>query len=286
MSTAALKQPTVRLTTGQIDFFHREGYLTIPSLTSLEEVAFIRTLYDRIFAQRAGRESGAQFDLAGTDEEGKEAVMPQILGPAQYAPELNETQLLVNATAVTRQLFGDNAWCGFGHAIYKPPRISPPTPWHQDAAYWSPEMDYPASVSIWVPLQEATLENGCMWFVPRSQRPDVYEHQSIGKDVRIHALELQEHEMHRVVHPVACPLPPGGATFHGPYTLHYAGANKSDIPRRALILGGGLPGIKRDKPRDLYWNRLKKTLREERAAAAAAKGAQVKPPPMGAQKAK
>ncbi|NIP93962.1 MAG: phytanoyl-CoA dioxygenase family protein, partial [Akkermansiaceae bacterium] len=38
-----------------------------------EDVAFLREIYDRLFAERRGREEGNQFDLAGTDEEGKEA---------------------------------------------------------------------------------------------------------------------------------------------------------------------------------------------------------------------
>ncbi|MCE9591176.1 MAG: phytanoyl-CoA dioxygenase family protein [Planctomycetes bacterium] len=277
-----MPQATFKLTQDQIDFFRREGYLSIPALTTPEDVARIREIYDRLFTQRAGREKGDQFDLAGTDEEGKEAVMPQILNPAGYAPELNDTLLLANAGVLVHQLFGDKASFGFAHAIYKPPRISPETPWHQDASYWNPDYDY-QSISIWVPLQEATLENGCMQFIPRSHvGMNILRHRSINNDPRIHGLELDPAEMHHVKNAVACPLPPGGATVHGGYMMHYAGANKSDIPRRAIILNGGLPGTKRAVPRDLYWNRVKKTLRTERALAAEQAGQKVQPPPRGA----
>ena len=268
----AEREPTVSLTQGQIDFYHSEGYLAIDSLTSLEEVAQLREIYDRLFASKAGREEGNEFDLAGTDEEGKQAALPQILNPARYAPELNESQLLVNARHVMQQLWNSKeATCGFAHAIFKPKKIGAETPWHQDAAYWGGDW-IARTISIWVPLQEATLDNGCMQFVPRSQvSGDIRAHRSINNDPRVHGLELLPSEMHHVKNPVACPLPPGGATFHAGYMLHYTRPNISDIDRRAMILMGGLPGIKRDIPVPQPWMQEKKTARNERARIAAEK---------------
>ncbi len=253
------------LTPEQVAFFNEEGYLAIDALTSQEEVAWLREIYDRLFEQRAGREEGAQFDLAGTDEEGKEAALPQILNPAKYAPELLDSQLLKNATKLVQQLIGSEAKAQFAHAIFKPAKFGAETPWHQDASYWSPAHRHRA-VSIWVPLQEATPENGCMEFVPGSHRDQwVVDHQSINNDPRIHGLELVPEEMHRVKDAVACPLPPGGCTVHGGYMLHHTGPNKSDVPRRAIILAGGLPGIKLDEPRVFPWLQNKQTARIERA---------------------
>lgn len=264
-----MPQSTFRISAEQREFFHREGYLAIDALTTQEDVARLRESYDRIFAQQAGREEGNQFDLAGTDEDGKQAVLPQILNPAKYAPEMNDSLLLANATQLCRDLFGPEATCAFAHAIFKPPHIGAETPWHQDAAYWDPMKDYPHSVSIWVPLQEAKLENGCMQFVPRSHlSQDIWRHQSLGNDPRIHALELHPDERHRIQGAVACPLPPGGATVHGGYALHYTGPNRSPIPRRALILVGGLPPVIRQTPRDNPWEKAKQTARLQRARAA------------------
>lgn len=260
------------LTEQQKAAFQRDGYLALDVLTTPEDVAALRESYDRIFEQRAGRDEGNQFDLAGTDEEGTEAVLPQILSPAKYAPEMNDSLLLKNATQLVQDLFGADAVCNFAHAIYKPPHTGAETPWHQDAAYWNPMQDYPNTISIWVPLQEATLDNGCMQFVPAShQSEEIWRHRSVNDDPRVHALELHPDEMHRVKGAVACPLPPGGCTIHGGYTLHYTAPNRSAIPRRALILIGGLPAVQRSAPRDNSWNEKKQTAREQRAAAAKAK---------------
>lgn len=265
---------TTSLTPEQLRFFEEEGYLALDALTTPDEVAWLREVYDRIFAEQAGRDEGNQFDLAGTDEDGKQAHLPQILQPAKYAPELNDSQLLKNATAIGKQLLGLEASCSIAHAIFKPARHGAPTPWHQDAAYWPPNLIH-KSVSIWVPLQEATLENGCMQFVPRSHRLDVVRHQSINNDPRVHGLELHESEMHRVREAVACPLPPGGATIHGGYMLHYTAPNVSDVPRRALILGAGVAGTPRKEPVRFPWLEEKRTARMERAEQASRKQAAV-----------
>jgi ectoine hydroxylase-related dioxygenase (phytanoyl-CoA dioxygenase family) len=268
-----MPEPAFHLKQDQIDFFRREGYLAIDSLTTPEDVAFLRESYDRIFEQRAGRDEGNQFDLAGTDEEGKAANLPQILNPAKYAPEMNQSLLLANATQLVRDLFGPEAKCSFAHAIFKPPHTGAETPWHQDAAYWNEWKDYPDTVSIWVPLQEATLHNGCMQFVPRSHSAmEIWRHQSINNDPRIHGLELHESEMHRIDGAVPCPLPPGGCTVHGGYMLHYTGPNRSDVPRRALIVGGGLPAIERTTPRQNPWQKIKQTAREQRRAQSTSSG--------------
>jgi ectoine hydroxylase-related dioxygenase (phytanoyl-CoA dioxygenase family) len=266
-------EPTIVLTQDQIDFYHREGYLALDAITTPKEVEWLREIYDRLFETRAGREEGNQFDLAGADEEGKPAALPQILNPSRYAPELKEGLYRVNALAIARQLLGPEAIAMGEHAIFKPAHVGAPTPWHQDEAYWNPQMEY-NSFSLWMPLQPATLENGCMQFVPRSHRREVLPHHCIDHDPRIHGLELDPEtgtESGVVLSGVdaatvvACPLPPGGATVHHNRTLHYAGPNRSDIPRRAYILAFGLPPTPRAEPRTFPWNDQKQTAREQRA---------------------
>lgn len=267
-----MTEATVTLTSEQIEFYHREGYLAIDRLTTPEDVAKLRVSYDRIFAEQAGRDEGNQFDLAGADEEGKKASLPQILNPAKYAPEMNDSLLLANANAIAKQLLGEGAKIGFGHAILKPAGHGVATPWHQDAAYWSADFDHEKQISIWVPLQDTPVEMGCMQFVPRSHETlEIWRHQHIGNDPRVHGLELHETAMHHVKNVAVCPLPAGGATVHGGYELHYTAPNRSTEPRRALILMGGLPPTKRATPRDLFWQKEEQsthTLKKKELAAA------------------
>ncbi len=260
MSTSELGQ----ISGEQIAFFRENGYLAIGAITTPDEVAWLRDVYDRLFQRRAGRDQGDQFDLAGADEEGKEASLPQILQPSKYAPELAGTACRANAVAIARQLLGPDASYTGEHAILKPARHGAPTPWHQDEAYWDPGTEY-AGLSVWIPLQDATIENGCMWFVPGSHNLDVLPHRSIGNDVRVHGLELDVADFD-LGSAVACPIPAGGATFHLSTTLHYTGPNLTDQPRRAYIVTAGKPPKPRAAVRDFWWQKNKRTARMDRAA--------------------
>lgn len=255
--------PKTDLVPEEIAFYHREGYLVVECITTPAEVDLIRRLYDLLFEARAGREEGNQFDLAGADEEGTRAALPQILSPSRYAPELLDTTYRRNALAISRQLLGPDAIAQGDHAILKPAFHGAPTPWHQDEAYWNPDLEYNA-LSVWMPMQEATLENGCMHFIPGSHLQEVQPHHSINNDPRVHGLEVDRVDPSNAV---ACPLPAGGATFHHSRTLHYAGPNKTPVPRRAYILGFGTLPKKRGEPRRFPWMEQKTTARQARAEA-------------------
>lgn len=258
---------TISLSDQQVEFFHRNGFLALPQLSQPDEIEMMRVAYDRIFAQSAGHESGAHFDLAGTDEPGKEAALPQILQPEKFAPELWDTLARANALHICRQLLGEDVEPQGSHAIFKPARHGATTPWHQDEAYWNAGMSY-RSMSVWMPLQDVDEENGCMQFIVGSHQNEVAPHQPIGKDARVHGLELTEDAQVDVSSPAICPLPAGGATFHPSRTLHFTAANRSDRPRRALIMMFGAPAAKRSdlglEPRRFTWLEERNTARAKR----------------------
>lgn len=118
----------------QVRGFQEQRFLAIEALTTQEDVSFLREIHDALFAERRGRDAGDQFDLAGTDEEGQKAALPQILGPAKYAPELNDSLLRQNCSLALSDLFGQEVQAEFDHAIFKPAMHGAETPWHQDAA--------------------------------------------------------------------------------------------------------------------------------------------------------
>jgi ectoine hydroxylase-related dioxygenase (phytanoyl-CoA dioxygenase family) len=262
-----MKTPNLVLTPEQIEFFHREGYLSLPAITSPEEVAQLCDIYDHLFETKAGRDQGDHLDLTSHDDnEQQEPTLPQIMNPSKYAPALKDTQLRANAEAIARQLFGERTEFRFDHAIRKPARIGSATPWHQDEAYNSPVLDY-NEVSIWIPLQPATVENGCMWFVPGSNHAGILPHHPIGNDPRVIGLEVANpDEMSKGA--VACELPAGGATIHHCKTLHYTGPNVSAGPRRAYIVAFGAPPTPLDEPRPAPWLEMQHTAWHDRIDAA------------------
>ena len=145
------------LTDADVQTYRDQGFLVLDELTTPDEVLALQDIYDRLFDPDAEIGERDRLELAG--DEGAPPVLPQILNPDHYAPELRETQAYRNAGEIARRLLGDDVRPMGMHAIRKPPRDGGETPWHQDEAYWDPAMHHEA-ISVWMPLQPATIDNG------------------------------------------------------------------------------------------------------------------------------
>lgn len=250
-------KPTVMLTKEQVEFYKQEGYLVVQQIMPDHEIARMKEIYDRLFESQAGRKTGDFFDLGGRDENNKPKIA-QMMNPSKYAPELAEMtwQFKVNAAAIAKQLQGDKSFYRQDLAICKPPKSLTPTLWHQDAAYNEPFFDYD-NLNIWIPLQPVSDLNGCLHFIPRSHlSTDILKHHR--PDPKVEGIECLEVDLKK---DVSCPLPAGGCTIHHARTLHYAGGNSTDEPRRAYILEYEVPPIKRKTPHVYTWNDNRDTKR-------------------------
>jgi ectoine hydroxylase-related dioxygenase (phytanoyl-CoA dioxygenase family) len=252
---------TFLLTSDAIDKFWKEGFLAIPEICGIEEVDWLRGVYDRLFAQRVGWHKGDFFDFAGPDTPEHTPVLPQLLEPSRYEPALRRTVFRANAHAVARQLLGPSAELVFEHAMLKPAQIGAETPWHQDEAFYPIYTDY-RSVTIWMPLQPVDSSNGCMEFIAGSHMQGVLPHRRLNNNPRLHGLEVCGADVSK---PIACPLPAGGATVHHCRTLHHAGPNLTDGPRRAYALGFGIHSREFRLRSEFPWNAVRTSARDKRA---------------------
>jgi phytanoyl-CoA hydroxylase len=226
METAVPKPP---LTLSQIAFFQSEGYLLVENIIAPEDVAWYRVLYDRFLD--GSIDTGAnRSDLgAGLGDATQSENITQIMWPSDFAPELPDLPYHRNALAVARALLGDDLEMDFDMLIDKAPHSNTPTPWHQDAAYWVGLPDARA-VSCWLALDDATVDNGCMWYVPKSQRGPLRPHRFAGEQGGALCCDADESEG------LPVPLAPGSCVLHAGGTLHYSRGNKTDRRRRALIV--------------------------------------------------
>jgi ectoine hydroxylase-related dioxygenase (phytanoyl-CoA dioxygenase family) len=82
-----------------------------------------------------------------------------------------------------------------------------------------------------VALDDATLANGCMWYLPGTHKAAGYENVGIGQN---QTDLFKVYPEWRGVESVACPCPAGSAVFHNGLVAHGAGANMTNRPRRAM----------------------------------------------------
>lgn len=204
-------------------------------------------MYDAIFENT--RVLRLHFD--GERDDGTAGVIDQILGPELTVPEILDTTYFANARQIACALLDieSSEILGAGtHMIFKPAAAGRDTPWHQDEAYWDQPGVTAHSLSVWMPLDDVTVDSGCMQFLPGSHRADVVAHRNLGVG---EPLVLDDE--HDVSGAVACPIAAGHATVHHCRTLHYSGPNYSERPRRAISALVHGPVARRAEPLDRSW---------------------------------
>ncbi|MBA3685414.1 MAG: phytanoyl-CoA dioxygenase family protein [Planctomycetes bacterium] len=118
--------------------------------------------------------------------------------------------------------------CYHDQTLQKQPWANP-TAWHLDDPYWP--FSTRDAISTWVALDDATYENGCLYFLPGSHR--MVDFRGPGIDVNMAALFAMYPEL-ASIEPVAAPMRAGSASFHNGLTAHGAGANMTPRWRRAM----------------------------------------------------
>src|SRR5262245_29636559 len=151
--------------------FRENGFAAVERITTDAQLDWLAGLYDRFFAAREGGFPGGYFDLVRPYDAADEDLLPQVLFPEQRFPALRETALVRNGRRLAAALLGvpEGELRGWGHMISKRALRGPETPWHQDEAYWDAGARYVA-VGCWLPLDGASVESGCLHFVPGSHR--------------------------------------------------------------------------------------------------------------------
>ena len=121
----------------QVAFFHEHGYLAIDRITTDDEVAWLRAIFDEVFRTRQGGVPGAFFDTARPYDEDGDDLFTQALLPEIRFPELRATQFVRNGRRIASRLLGtaEADLQHWGHMLSKTARVGAAAPWHQDEAY-------------------------------------------------------------------------------------------------------------------------------------------------------
>jgi ectoine hydroxylase-related dioxygenase (phytanoyl-CoA dioxygenase family) len=106
--------------------------------------------------------------------------------------------------------------------------------WHQDYSYWTRTGPI-QHLTFCVVLDDATTENGCLYYVPGSHRWGLLDKPELAGDME--GLQQYLTESQRAAFkPVPIALKKGYATFHHPLMVHGSYENRSDQQRRAFVL--------------------------------------------------
>ncbi|MCQ6559468.1 phytanoyl-CoA dioxygenase family protein [Paenibacillus mendelii] len=130
---------------------------------------------------------------------------------------------------------------------YKPPISGGPTGWHQDHPLW-PIIQPADLVSAWVALDDAVIENGCMWMVPGSHKwGDQQKHLASTPDFKPYHKNPELLPEGAVVEAVPFEIKKGQVGYHHSLTWHGSPHNRSELHRRAIAVHY-MPGHTRYQP--------------------------------------
>lgn len=135
---------------------------------------------------------------------------------------------------IARQLIGDDIILWGTTLFGKPANNGKETPWHQDGDYYPIR---PLEVlTVWIPLDDVTPENGPMKFIPGSHRAHrIFHHSWVeGDDKTINMVTDSEFFDESTAEPLL--LKAGQVSFHDVYMIHGSDANHTDQRRAAFIV--------------------------------------------------
>jgi len=218
---------TKAITPSEIDFFEENGYLVIRDLVDAKNLVEYQKIYDDFISGKI--DVGAnRRDLKGEDKKSKAESIIQIMVPSKQLPSLKNSYYYQKISEIARNLLGEDLEIDFDMLINKPPFSDAITPWHQDCAYWI-DMPDKRAISAWMPIDNATLDNGCMWYIPGSHKLSMRKHESTAKNGAL-VCEASEDEA------VYVELEPGSVVLHHGATVHYSRGNTTNSQRRAMIV--------------------------------------------------
>jgi len=113
---------------------------------------------------------------------------------------------------------------------------------HQDYSYWTRTQPM-AHLSCWIGLDDSTIENGCVHYVPGSHRWNLLPITGLAHDMKSIESVLTD-EQKEEFKPVAVELKTGECSFHHPLMVHGSYENKSDRPRRGAVINVFRDGVR------------------------------------------
>ena len=245
---------TGHLTEEQKRQFFDEGWVVVPDLFSLETLEPIRDEIGGIVDRTANElfsggkienlREGHSFeerlvallhDRPETWEQHRKAIEGKAGGghAGKEMYELLKNERLLNAM---ESLVGEEI---IASSVY---RIRPKLPgldrgeipWHQDSGYFSAHCDQNLIVTCWIPLVDATIENGCLLVLPKTHQNGVATHHTGGKAgylvIQDSDLPLPEDRA------IYVPVPLGGALLMTNLTPHSSKSNTTNIVRWSVDL--------------------------------------------------
>ena len=217
-------------TAADVEFYKENGYLVVPGLVSSGEVEVLREDTLRVCRGEYPSEKLEAMDASLSDDE----ILKRFLCihfPHKISPVMLETGVKHKGMAeALAALIGPDVKCMQSMLFVKPPGFQGQA-WHQDEIF-IPTRNH-SLIGGWIALDDATIENGCLWVLPGSNKGPLYEMRDHGNSDEFDSAP----ESHGFDESGEIPVDvkTGDVVYFDGYLLHRSRRNRSQTYRRVLV---------------------------------------------------
>lgn len=231
-----------KLSDEQVDFFNKNGFLSGIKMLDEEQIERLRNEFAQI-ADPKHPDHQLFYEFHSNESSDPNTVLFHALGAWRITPGLHDVLWNPRFVMAASQLLG-NVPVRFWHdqIFWKPPKQGGVVAWHQDYSYWTRTTPV-AHLTCWCGLDDATKENGCLQYIPGSQKWGLLPKPDIAGDLEKIKDFLNEEQKAQFANVQFAEMKAGEATFHHSLTLHGSGANASSRPRRAFVINVFADGV-------------------------------------------
>jgi ectoine hydroxylase-related dioxygenase (phytanoyl-CoA dioxygenase family) len=205
------------LTREEVARFNRDGYLKGMRIFGDDEIAGIRRYFDDLLEKTLAA-GGDSYSIS-----------------TAHLTHARVYDLLTDARLVARvaDLLGENVIGWGSHFFCKMPGDGKRVSWHQDASYWP--LTPSKAVTIWLAIDDASVENACMRYIPGTQNLGHLTYRLSETD-EANVLNQTVEGIEQLQPPVDVELRAGEISMHSDLLLHGSEANQSARRRCGLTL--------------------------------------------------
>ena len=213
--------PTI--TDEQKQLFQEQGYFALENVFTTDEMNEIAALIEG-YQKRHEEQLTANGSNDGISCAGEITFTDHL---AEHDPGLRAFATRPEFVAIATQLLGPDIDLYWNQSVFKQPEGKKEFPWHQDDGY-TPVTPSPY-LTLWLALNDATPENGCISVLPGSHKRGLVEHTPSPIGLVCHSSDDRDQG-------VQASVKAGSMLVFQSLTMHKSGANTSLGLRKAYIL--------------------------------------------------
>ncbi len=215
------------------DFYRENGYLVVDNALSIDEVQALRDETTRVCRGELGNVRGVEPADANESDADVLRRYLCIHFPHKISPLMKRYLAHPSMVEALTQIIGPDVKC-MQSMLFIKAAGKPGQAWHQDEDF-IPTRDR-SLVGGWIALDDATVENGCLWVIPGSHRPGILWPMHQQDDPRFDCTDESHEFPYLDGDAIPVEVKAGSIVFFNGYLLHRSLPNRATSGYRRVLV--------------------------------------------------